>query len=55
MHVLAITIQEIAVGLGAARPDQTLWRGDASRAFETNLESIISELISLGQQLAGRS
>jgi len=54
MHVLAITIQEIAVGLGATRHDQTHWRGDASRAFENNLESIISELISLGQQLAGQ-
>ena len=54
MHVLAITIQEIAVGLGAARPDQALWRGDASRAFENSLELIISELISLGQQLVGQ-
>jgi hypothetical protein len=55
MHVLAITIQEIAFGLGGARPDSSLWRGDASRAYERSLESIISELTLLGQQLAGQA
>jgi hypothetical protein len=51
MHVLAITIHEIAIGLAAARPDPALWRGDAAWAYAANLDALIHDLIALGHQL----
>jgi|GEM_PF-3399724 hypothetical protein len=51
MHVLSITIQEIANQLLGAKPDPTLWRGDAARAYAASIDAIVHDMILLGQQL----
>ena len=51
MHVLSITIREIAMQLSSAKPDPALWSGDAARAFTSSLDNLIHDLLVLGNQL----
>jgi len=51
MHVLSITIQEIANQLLSAKPDPSLWSGDAARAYESSVERVARDIILLGSQL----
>lgn len=53
MHVLSITIREIALQLSSAKPDPALWSGDSARAFAASLDNLIHDLIALGNQLGG--
>ena len=51
MHVLSITIQEIANQLLSAKPDPALWQGDAARAYSASIEALVHDMILLGSQL----
>jgi hypothetical protein len=51
MHVLSVTIHEIATQLLQAKPDPALWHGDAARAYSSNIDAVVHDMIMLGQQL----
>jgi uncharacterized protein YukE len=51
MHVLSITIREIAMQLNSAKPDPAFWHGDSARAFAASLDSLIHDLTALANQL----
>jgi hypothetical protein len=55
MHVLSITIQEIANQLLSAKPDPALWQGDAARAYAANVDALVHDMLLLGQQLQANS
>ena len=51
MHVLSVTISEIANQLLTAKPDYALWNGDAARAYASSIDALVHDMLLLAQQL----
>ncbi len=52
MQSLILRFDEIDAVVRSAKPDPALWSGDASRAYDSQLEALLQDLAHLRVQLA---